>query len=167
MKSNRHVTVTGTDRIDELLAGNYEPYQQNALTSQQYIAHSCYGYNLRQIDIPLPRIPSCYDKQKEQVADISSPSPIKAACSFLKWSVLPPNVVQLENLPVDCDTALWRDVVASHGTVLNSEVQKTNRETFLRYKLSDPEACDYLVSNIDNVDVLGTGQKIKCFHLKT
>ncbi|GFR78335.1 methyltransferase-like protein 12, mitochondrial [Elysia marginata] len=168
MKSNRQLTQNDAEMIDELLAGNYQPYQQNILTPTQYISHSCYGYNLRQCDILLPRIPSCYVNQGQQ--DAVAPekdSQNQATCSFLKWSVLPPNVVQLGNLPIDCDTEVWRDVVASHGTILNSEVQKTNRETFLRYKLNDPGSCDWLVSNIDNVDVLGTGHKIKCRHLKS
>ena len=70
---------------------------------------------------------------KDAVASVVA-SQSEAMGPMLKWSVLPPDVVQLRGLPTDCNVELWRDVVANHGTILQSEVQKTNRETFLRFK---------------------------------
>ncbi|KAK3771492.1 hypothetical protein RRG08_059531, partial [Elysia crispata] len=149
------------DELDEHLAGqdfsDHPDAQQNVWNLRQYISPSCYGHDLRQCNIPLPRLPKCYSHQVQQGSDASErTSQNNVGCSLLKWSVLPPDVVQLEGLPTDCDIELWRDVVASHGTILKSEVQKSNRETFLRFKFHNPESCDWLVSNIDNVDFLGT-----------
>ncbi|RUS72528.1 hypothetical protein EGW08_019710 [Elysia chlorotica] len=171
MKSNRSISKRQMDELDEHLAG--QDFSQDSNNGQclwdlrQYVSPSCYGHNLQKCNIQLPRIPKCFTDQEHQDSnDTSKKAPLSdEACPLLKWSVLPPDVVQLGGLPTDCDIELWRDVVASHGTILKSEVQKTNRETFLRFKLSNPESCDWLVSNIDKVDFLGTGQKIKCSHL--
>ncbi|GFO38872.1 methyltransferase-like protein 12, mitochondrial [Plakobranchus ocellatus] len=134
---------------------------------RQYIAPICYGNLWRRCDIPVPRVPRCYTDQHKVLKSSDGPLQTETIQNLLKWSVLPPNVVQLESLPTDLDMELLHDIVAHYGTIVKSEVQKTNQETFLRFKLRDADSCDWLVTNINDEDLLGTGNKIKCSHIKT
>ena len=74
MKStNRPISKKDVEELDEFLAAQdlseeYEEHQ-NVVTVRQYISRSCYGHDLRQCDIPLPRIPKCCLDQGAQVSN--------------------------------------------------------------------------------------------------
>ena len=74
MKSNRPISKRDMDELDEHLAGqdfsDHPDAQQNVWNLRQYISPSCYGHDLRQCNIPLPRLPKCYSHQVQQVSSL-------------------------------------------------------------------------------------------------
>lgn len=78
------------------------------------------------------------------------------------WVLNGENVVEICDLPGDCDVSLLQDIIAAYGAIIESDVISSGSAVSVRYQLDSSEATDWVVSNLDNADYLFEGHCVKC-----
>ena len=60
------------------------------------------------------------------------------------WTLSGENVVQLNNLPANCDTNNLQEIVASFGMIHRMEKMEHQDSSSIRFQLSSRESCDWV-----------------------
>lgn len=78
------------------------------------------------------------------------------------WVLNGKNVVEIYDLPGDCDVTLLQDIIAAYGAIIESDVISSGSTVSVRYQLDSSEAANWVISNLDNADYLFADHCVKC-----
>lgn len=80
-----------------------------------------------------------------------------------RWKLEGQSVIQIDGLPVNCDISALQDLIASYGTVIDSEKKSRSQSSSVRFRLNNDDACEMVVSCLDDTDIFPDAvSKISC-----